>query len=389
VARDEVACQVLATMLTNSKRPRNSQGPVQLFPWYVEEHEVDWPVPKGWEDAEFTVGKATFDPDAFVLLDFAETTTPAPLTALDLTKYGVIDPLDPQDLPRRDREARAISTVEWWNDAFVNDITCGLCGTYGNGSNISDDTSICPNCWGELMAVMTLAYTAEDIQLAEGEGAVNKERPSKCQACQKTGLNLGQGEPEEPPFTCGACWLQDAQLRAAKPSEIKAATGHTIEDLASQDITDRLWRLAMRELACCRGKLFDECTLSLTTSDGWDRAPEAGTVKDGLAEGIEGSGEQSCPPARERSTDEGAGRGSGREEPEAPGDHDMIDGDKGPGEGSSSSERERPKDKSDSRDKGAGRGGGRGRRGMSRQERTGSRPSFSRGFEGKSSAQGF
>jgi hypothetical protein len=120
------------------------------------------------------VGKATFDPDALVLLDFAETTTPAPLTALDLTQYGVIDPIDPQDLLRQDRKARAISTVEWWNSAFVNDITCGLFGTYGNGSNISDDTSICPNCWGELMAIMTLAYTVEDIQLAEGEGTVNR-----------------------------------------------------------------------------------------------------------------------------------------------------------------------------------------------------------------------
>ncbi len=110
VARDEIACQVLATMLANSKRPRNRQGPVQLFPWYGEDHEVDWSVPKGWEDATFTVVQATFDPDAPVLLDFTETKTPAPLTPFDLTQYSVIDP---QDLPRQEREARAISTIEW------------------------------------------------------------------------------------------------------------------------------------------------------------------------------------------------------------------------------------------------------------------------------------
>jgi hypothetical protein len=397
VARDEVACQVLATLLTNSQRPRNSQGPVQLFPWYGEEQDDDWPVPKGWEDATFKVGKATFDTDALVLLNFVET-TPAPLTALELTQYGVIDELNPQDLPQIERDFRATSTVEWWNNEFVNDITCGLCGTYGNGSSISDDTSICHNCWGELMAVMTLAYTVQDIDLVEGEGSVNKDRPSKCQVCQKTGLNWGRGEPEEPPFTCGACWLQDAQHRAARPSEIKAATGHTIEDLASQDITDRLWRVAMRELAAYRGKLFDECTLKLTTNDGWERASEVGTMEDnGTAKGDADSGEESRSPARERSTGEsssraaGAERGSGREgtdqcertlsKPGASEDHEMADGDKGPGEGSSSS------GKFDSRLKGAGRGSGRG--GLNRQERAGLRPSFGRGSEEQSSARGF
>ena len=164
------------------------------------------------------------------------------------------------------------------------------------------------------MAVMTLSYTVEDINFVEGEGSVNKERPSKCQACQKTGLNLGRGEPEEPPFTCGACWLQDAQLRAVRPSEIKAVTGYTIEDLASQDITDRLCRVAMSELAVYRGKLFDECTLSLTTSDDRDRASELGTVEDnGMAEGNAGSGEESRPPARERSTGKSGSRAGGAE----------------------------------------------------------------------------
>jgi hypothetical protein len=248
------------------------------------------------------------------------------------------------------------------------------------------------------MAVMTLAYTVQDIDLVEGEGSVNKDRPSKCQVCQKTGLNWGRGEPEEPPFTCGACWLQDAQLRAARPSEIKAVTGYTIEDLTSQDITDQLWRVAMRELAAYRGKLFDECTLNLTTNDGWERASELGTLEDnGTAKGDADSGEESRPPARERSTGEsgsraaGAERGSGREgtdqcehtlsKPGASEDHEMVDGDKGPGEGSRSS------GKFDSRLKGAGRGSGRG--GLNRQERAGLRPSFGRGSEKQSSAQGF
>jgi hypothetical protein len=397
VASDEVACQVLVTLLTNSQRPRNRQGPVQLFPWYGKDEDDDWPVPKGWGDATFQVGKATFDSDALVLLNFVET-NPAPLTALELTQYGVIDSLNPQDLPLGEREFRATSTVEWWNNAFVNDITCGLCGTYGNGSNISEDASICPNCWGELMAVMTLAYTKEDIGFVEGEGSVNQERPSKCQACQKTGLNWGRGEPEEQPFTCGACWLQDAQVRAARPSEIKAATGYTIEDLASQDITDRLWRVAMRELAAYRGKLFDECTLNLTANDGEERASALGTLEDNdAAQGDADSGEGSRPLARERSTGEsgsraaGAERGSGREgtdqgertlsEMGATEDQEMVDGDKGPGEGSGAS------GKFDSSPTSAGRGRGRG--GMYRQERAGLRPSFGRGFEKQSSTRGF
>ena len=248
------------------------------------------------------------------------------------------------------------------------------------------------------MAVMTLAYTKEDIGFVEGEGSVNLERPSKCQACQKTGLNWGRGEPEEQPFTCGACWLQDAQVCAARPSEIKAATGYTIEDLASQDITDRLWRVAMRELAAYRGKLFDECTLNLTANDGEERASELGTLEDNdAAQGDADSGEGSRPLARERSTGEsgsraaGAERGSGREgtdqgertlsEMGATEDQEMVDGDKGPGEGSGSS------GKFDSSPTSAGRGRGRG--GMNRQERAGLRPSFGRGFEKQSSTRGF
>ena len=146
--------------------------------------------------------------------------------------------------------------------------------------------------------------------------------------------------------------------------------GYTIEDLASQDITDQLWRVAMRELAAYRGKLFDECTLNLTANDGEERASELGTLEDNdAAQGDADSGEGSRPLARERSTGEsgsraaGAERGSGREgtdqrertlsELGASEDQAMADGDKGPGEGSSSSS------KFDSSPTGAGRGRGR------------------------------
>ena len=173
--------------------------------------------------------------------------------------------------------------------------------------------------------------------------------------------------------------------------------GYTIEDLASQDITDQLWRVAMRELAGYRGKLFDECTLNLTANDGEERASEVGLEDNDTAKGDADSGEGSRTLARERSTGEsgsraaGAERGSGREgtdqrertlsELGASEDQAMADGDKGPGEGSSSSS------KFDSSPTSAGRGRGRG--GMNRQERAGLRPSFGRGSEKQSPTRGF
>jgi hypothetical protein len=99
----------------------------------------------------------------------------------------------------------------------------------------------------------------------------------------------------------------------------------------------------MRELAVFRGKLFDECTLSLTPNDDWDKDHESGTMEDnGMAEGNEGSGEESRSPERERpngksgSRAEDVGRGSGGEGinqyertlsvPGESGDQDMVDG---------------------------------------------------------------
>lgn len=123
-------------------------------------------------------------------------------------------------------------------------------------------------------------------------------------------MNFGKGEPEEPPFTCGACCLQDAQLRAARPSELKATTGYTIEELAGQDITDRHWSLAMSVLVVCRHRLFDERTLSLTTSGDWDRDPESGAAEDfDMADGYEGPGEGRSSPERERHLLRGQHRG--------------------------------------------------------------------------------
>jgi hypothetical protein len=66
----------------------------------------------------------------------------------------------------------------------------------------------------------------------------------------------------------------------------------------------------MSVLVVCRHRLFDERTLSLTTSGDWDRDPESGAAEDfDMADGYEGPGEGRSSPERERHLLRGQHRG--------------------------------------------------------------------------------